>query len=144
MAGVPLVPERSPGRTSVRRAPEKQVRDVAARDAVLAAFTRQFADPAFVVYVRTTEGVEVSTSGGRIDVNAAGNVLIPELNNNKIVERDLDGKVVRETAVPQPITATESPRPTLPVLIAAPRPAITPQPSRPATSGAAAGSTLVH
>ena len=45
---------------------------------------------------------------------------------------------------PQPITATESPRPTLPVLIAAPRPAITPQPSRPATSGAAAGSTLVH
>ena len=45
---------------------------------------------------------------------------------------------------PQPITATESPRPTLPVLMAAPRPAITPQPSRPATSGAAAGSTLVH
>ena len=45
---------------------------------------------------------------------------------------------------PQPITATESPRVTLPVLIAAPRPAITPQPSRPATSGAAAGSTLVH
>ena len=45
---------------------------------------------------------------------------------------------------PHPITATESPRPTLPVLIAAPRPAITPQPSRPATAGRAAGSTLVH
>ena len=45
---------------------------------------------------------------------------------------------------PQPITAIESPRPTLPVLIAAPMPAITPQPSSPATSGFAAGSTLVH
>ena len=45
---------------------------------------------------------------------------------------------------PQPMTATESPRVTAPVLIAAPSPAITPQPSSPATSGAAAGSTLVH
>ena len=45
---------------------------------------------------------------------------------------------------PQPITAIESPRPTLPVLIAAPMPAITPQPSSPATSGLAAGFTLVH
>src|SRR6266567_1138136 len=42
------------------------------------------------------------------------------------------------------MTATESPRLTPPVLIAAPRPAITPQPSRPATSGGTAGSTLVH
>src|SRR3954454_19343239 len=45
---------------------------------------------------------------------------------------------------PQPITATESPRPTLPVLSAAPNPAITPQPSRPAAAGRATGSTLVH
>src|SRR4051794_18735881 len=45
---------------------------------------------------------------------------------------------------PQPITATLSPRPTAPVLIAAPSPAITPQPSSPATSGAAVGSTFVH
>ena len=45
---------------------------------------------------------------------------------------------------PQPKTATESPRPTLPVNIAAPRPAITPHPSRPAASGLAAGFTLVH
>ena len=45
---------------------------------------------------------------------------------------------------PHPMTATVSPRATLPVLIAAPRPAITPQPSRPATSGGAAGSTFVH
>src|SRR5687767_9563618 len=45
---------------------------------------------------------------------------------------------------PQPITATVSPRVTAPVLSTAPSPAITPQPSRPATAGAAAGSTLVH
>ena len=32
---------------------------------------------------------------------------------------------------PHPMTATESPRETLPVFTAAPRPAITPQPSRP-------------
>ena len=38
---------------------------------------------------------------------------------------------------PQPITATESPRVTPPVLMAAPRPAITPQPSRPATAAGA-------
>ncbi len=45
---------------------------------------------------------------------------------------------------PQPITATVSPRPTLPVLIAAPMPAMTPQPSSPATCGATLVSTLVH
>lgn len=45
---------------------------------------------------------------------------------------------------PHPKTATVSPRVTSPVFIAAPRPAITPQPSSPATSGLAAASTLVH
>src|SRR6202034_2270840 len=45
---------------------------------------------------------------------------------------------------PQPITATVSPRETPAVLIAAPRPAITPQPSSPAVAGAILGSTLVH
>ncbi len=45
---------------------------------------------------------------------------------------------------PQPKTATESPRPTCPVNMAAPSPAITPQPSRPTASGLAAGLTLVH
>src|SRR4051812_44389480 len=45
---------------------------------------------------------------------------------------------------PQPKTATESPRETPPVLIAAPTPAMIPQPSRPAAVGGAAGSTLVH
>ena len=43
---------------------------------------------------------------------------------------------------PQPITATESPRVTAPVLIAAPSPAITPQPSSPATSGWTVGLDL--
>ncbi len=45
---------------------------------------------------------------------------------------------------PQPMTATDLPRVTAPVLIAAPTPAITPQPSRPTAAGRASGSTLVH
>src|SRR3954454_15557095 len=45
---------------------------------------------------------------------------------------------------PHPNTATESPRPTLPVLIAAPMPAITPQPSSPAVVAGTFGSTFVH
>src|SRR4051794_16434206 len=44
---------------------------------------------------------------------------------------------------PQPNTTTESPRPTLPVFMAAPNPAMTPHPSSPATDGLAAGFTLV-
>ena len=45
---------------------------------------------------------------------------------------------------PQPSTATLSPRVTPPVLIAAPMPAITPQPSSPAVAAGMAGLTLVH
>ena len=45
---------------------------------------------------------------------------------------------------PQPITATVSPRLTPAVLIAAPRPAITPQPSSPAVAAPMAGLTFVH
>src|SRR6202041_3580421 len=45
---------------------------------------------------------------------------------------------------PQPITATVSPRETPAVLIAAPRPAITPQPSSPAVAAPIAGLTFVH
>ena len=45
---------------------------------------------------------------------------------------------------PQPNTATVSPRCTLPVYIAAPRPAITPQPMSPAASGFAPGSIGTH
>jgi hypothetical protein len=42
------------------------------------------------------------------------------------------------------MTATVSPRVTPPVLMAAPIPAITPQPSSPATDAGASGDTLVH
>ena len=45
---------------------------------------------------------------------------------------------------PQPKTATESPRPTCPVYMAAPMPAMTPQPSSPTASGRAPGLTFVH
>ncbi len=45
---------------------------------------------------------------------------------------------------PQPMTATVSPWRTGAVLTAAPQPAMTPQPSRPAAAGSASGSTLVH
>ena len=45
---------------------------------------------------------------------------------------------------PHPITATESPLRTPPVLTAAPKPAITPQPSSPAAVAGASRDTLVH
>ena len=45
---------------------------------------------------------------------------------------------------PQPMTATLSPCRVGAVLTAAPQPAMTPQPSRPAAAGSALGSTLVH
>src|SRR6516164_3516579 len=45
---------------------------------------------------------------------------------------------------PHPITATASPRDTPPVLAAAPKPAITPQPMSPAASGRALRSTGTH
>lgn len=56
----------------------------------------------------------------------------------------LDPSTAPQPTPPQPITATESPRLTCPVLIAAPSPAITPQPSSPATSGRTSELTLVH
>ena len=62
----------------------------------------------------------------------------------------VDAPARREPAIaalptpPQPNTATDWPRVTPPVLIAAPMPAITPQPSSPAAVAGAAGSTFVH
>lgn len=38
---------------------------IAGADAVIAAFAQQFADPAFITYVRTTDTVELHTGGGR-------------------------------------------------------------------------------
>ena len=55
-----------------------------------------------------------------------------------------DPAIAATPTPPHPITATDFPRVTAPVLIAAPRPAITPQPSSPTAAGRASGSTLVH
>jgi hypothetical protein len=54
-------------------------------------------------------GVEVATSGGRIDLTPAGNVLVPELNNNRVVERTMEGKQVRAYPVPTPVVALALP-----------------------------------
>jgi len=49
--------------------------------------------------------VQVRTSGGRIEVLPNGNLLVPELNNNRVVELGKDGKPVWQAAVQQPIAA---------------------------------------
>jgi F0F1-type ATP synthase epsilon subunit len=54
-------------------------------------------------------GVDVRTSGGRIEVLPNGNALVPELGNNRVVEYDADGKTVREFTVEQPIAAVRLP-----------------------------------
>jgi hypothetical protein len=56
-----------------------------------------------------TFGVEVGTSGGRIDLTRNGTVLIAELYNNRVVERDMEGKVLREVEVQQPIAVAALP-----------------------------------
>lgn len=50
-------------------------------------------------------GVNVHTSGGRIDVLPNGNVVVPENANNKVVEHAPDGKVVWEAAIEGPVAA---------------------------------------
>lgn len=54
-------------------------------------------------------GVNVGTSGGRIDVLSNGHVLIPLMNNDKVIEYDSNGKTVWEVSVAQPIVATRLP-----------------------------------
>lgn len=54
-------------------------------------------------------GVQVRTSGGRIDVLPNGHVLIPEMANNRVVEYDADGRSVWEAAVDEPIAAVRLP-----------------------------------
>jgi hypothetical protein len=49
--------------------------------------------------------VQLKYSGGRIDVLANGNVLIPEADNNRVAEFDAKGKVVWEAPIEQPIAA---------------------------------------
>lgn len=54
-------------------------------------------------------GVQVRTSGGRVEVLPNGHVLIPEMDNNRVVEFDADGQSVWEVAVDQPIAALRLP-----------------------------------
>ncbi|HTU91671.1 MAG TPA: HEAT repeat domain-containing protein [Gemmataceae bacterium] len=54
-------------------------------------------------------GVQVRTSGGRVEVLPNGHVLIPEMDNNRVVEYDADGQNVWETALDQPIAAVRLP-----------------------------------
>jgi hypothetical protein len=49
--------------------------------------------------------VQINTSGGRIDVLPNGHVLVPEINNNRVLEFDTRGKVVWQKTVEQPIAA---------------------------------------
>jgi HEAT repeat protein len=50
-------------------------------------------------------GVDLRTSGGRLDVLPNGHVLIPERAHNRVVEHDADGKVVWEATVAEPVAA---------------------------------------
>jgi outer membrane protein assembly factor BamB len=56
-----------------------------------------------------TFNVAVGTSGGRVDVLPNGNVLIPIMHSDKVVEYDPTGKAVWEVNVSQPIVATRLP-----------------------------------
>jgi HEAT repeat protein len=49
--------------------------------------------------------VDVRTFGGKIDVLANGHVIVPEMNNNRVVEQDEQGKVVWESPAPGAIAA---------------------------------------
>jgi hypothetical protein len=53
--------------------------------------------------------VNVSTSGGRIDVLPNGHVLVPEHRGNRLVEYNGDGKQVWEATVEQPVAAVRLP-----------------------------------
>jgi outer membrane protein assembly factor BamB len=54
-------------------------------------------------------GVQVRTMGGRIEVLANGHVLIPEMDNNRVVEYNAEGQSVWETTIDQPIAALRLP-----------------------------------
>jgi hypothetical protein len=49
--------------------------------------------------------VQVHTFGGRVDVQPDGRVLVPERDNNRVVEYDADGREVAAFAVEQPVAA---------------------------------------
>jgi hypothetical protein len=54
-------------------------------------------------------GVDLRTSGGRIDVLPNGNVLIPEKDSNLVVELDEEGQPVRRIEVEEPVAAVHVP-----------------------------------
>jgi hypothetical protein len=49
--------------------------------------------------------VDIRTFGGKIDVLANGHVIVPEMNNNRVVEHDETGKIVWEAPSDNPIAA---------------------------------------
>ena len=51
----------------------------------------------------------VATSGGKIDLTPAGNVLIPEMHNNRVLEMDMNGKQVTVISIDSPVIALASP-----------------------------------
>jgi hypothetical protein len=53
--------------------------------------------------------VDVGTSGGRLDVTRSGNVLIPEMYSNRVVEYDPHGRPVRSLPIEQPIACVALP-----------------------------------
>ena len=53
--------------------------------------------------------VQVKTSGGRIDWRADGHVLVPELEAQRVVEYDTEGKVVWEAPAEMPVFAAWQP-----------------------------------
>lgn len=48
---------------------------------------------------------DVRTSGGRIEVLPNGNILVPELGNNRVVEYAPTGQIVWQLAIEQPVAA---------------------------------------
>lgn len=51
----------------------------------------------------------VRTNGGRIDVLANGNVLVPLMSDNKVAEYDTEGHILWEAKVDQPVAAVRLP-----------------------------------
>jgi hypothetical protein len=54
-------------------------------------------------------GVELMTSGGRIDVLPNGHVIVPERDSNRVAEYDANGRLVHEVAIEQPVAAVRLP-----------------------------------
>ena len=62
---------------------------------------------------RASFPVAVRTSGGRIDTLPGDEILLPELENNRIVRFDAKGKVVWMAELEQPVAAVRTPTGTI-------------------------------